>query len=331
MPKAWILATFFMLALAAPAQPACQGKDLFDDLAAEDQAALRAQAASVPYPTGNLWRAEQGETVLHIVGTMHLPDRRMDQLMERLTPLIAAGDLVLLEASAKDRAALRAIIATDPERAFFTDGPTLPELLPEADWQRLMAEFRARGIPPMIGSRFRPWMVLGLLSIPACMMEALVAGSAGLDQQIEDAAVDAGIPVAGLEPHDTLFGLFDALEMSDQVALLQATLAEGTGDNDLFATLANAWSRGEHRLIWEFTRNRALNLPGADALEIDAQMARLEELLLAQRNRDWMKVIATEADGRNAVIAVGAAHLSGHDGLLDLLDRAGFTLIRIEP
>ncbi len=325
-----ILAVLFTLTLTFPAWASCSGNDLLAKLPEAERDALRERAVSVPYPEGNLWRAERDGTVLHLVGTMHLPDRRMDGILAGIVPLLAEADLVLLEASAEDRAALQSEIVTDPTRAFATDGQTLPELLPEGDWQHLMTEFRARGIPPMIGSRFRPWMVLALLSVPSCVMDPLVSGDAGLDQQIEDSARAANVPVRGLEPHDTLFDLFDALALPEQMALIQATLAQGAGDEDLFATLANAWSRGEHRLIWEFARSRALALPGAEPEEINAQMARLEELLLAGRNRNWMRIITSEATGRRAIVAVGAAHLSGHEGLLDLLDRAGFVLTRID-
>jgi len=57
----------------------------------------------------------------------------------------------------------------------------------------------------------------------------------------------------------------------------------------------------------------------------------LYEALLAGRNRAWMKEIDDLlADGPNPLIAVGAAHLVGPDGLATLIEQRGYTLTRLQ-
>ena len=53
------------------------------------------------------------------------------------------------------------------------------------------------------------------------------------------------------------------------------------------------------------------------------------EVLIVQRNANWISQIAEIMDGEGTVfIAVGAAHLPGEDGVIHLLRNEGFTVTR---
>jgi uncharacterized protein len=54
----------------------------------------------------------------------------------------------------------------------------------------------------------------------------------------------------------------------------------------------------------------------------------MEKALLTGRNRAWMKVILPAAAGHQIVVAAGAAHLSGPDGVLTLLAADGWRMTR---
>ena len=58
--------------------------------------------------------------------------------------------------------------------------------------------------------------------------------------------------------------------------------------------------------------------------------AQMQEALLDRRNRNWMPVIeqATQAHD-DVVLAFGAAHLVGDQGVLQLLEDAGWTITQI--
>jgi uncharacterized protein YbaP (TraB family) len=72
-------------------------------------------------------------------------------------------------------------------------------------------------------------------------------------------------------------------------------------------------------------------LPEAVAAQGAADFEMLEEEILVGRNRAWIPVIeeATQANPR-VVLAAGAAHLPGEDGLLSLLAERGWTIAPLD-
>ena len=58
------------------------------------------------------------------------------------------------------------------------------------------------------------------------------------------------------------------------------------------------------------------------------KMDEMTQSLVSDRNRDWMKHILTYIKNKSTFIAVGALHLPGEDGLIQLLRDAGYT---VEP
>jgi len=317
--------------LAAPALSAgadCAGQDLLPALPEADRAALRAAVGPSPHAAGNHWLARRGATEIAVIGTYHLYDPRMEAIAERLAPTVAGAEILFVEATDAEVETLQQTVARDPSRLFLTDGPTLPEALPEDDWQRLAAEFRARDIPPFLGAKFRPWYVAVLLALPACLTEGGQPPRQGLDRLLMDRAEAAGVPMRALEPWDTALGIFDGLSFDRQIDMLRASLPLAGQAEDALATMAEAWFREEHRLIWEYSRFVAMSLPGAEADRLARDFAAMEEVLLSARNRAWIDVLLPAVEGRSAAVAVGAAHLSGPAGLLRLLEERGFELER---
>ena len=322
------LACLVAALVAVPASAMCRGRNLIDTLSAETQAGLRAAADAAPFARGNLWRATRGDQVLHLIGTFHLDDPRHDALMARLAPLIDGASTVLVEAGPAEEAALQAALAADPSLVFLTNGPTLPETLAPATWDRLKDALRARSIPPFLGAKMRPAYLSMLLSLPPCALISATEPQNGLDRRIIARTRAQGIPLRALEPFSVVFDIFSDMTLSDQVALLELSLALDAQSEDVFATLTDAYFAEDSRMIWEFSRWQALTLPGLDAAQVADDFALMEDRMMSARNRAWIPVIeAALADGP-ALAAFGALHLSGEDGVLALLQQAGFTVER---
>lgn len=324
-----LLAGLALALLAAlPARAACTGQNLIAALPDADRAQITAAAATHPFAQGNLWRATRGDRVVHLVGTYHMDDPRHDALMPRLAPLVAEARRLLVEAGPAEEAALKARMAQDPALLLAPAGPTLAEALPEPDWQRLAQALRDRGIPPFMGSRFRPWYVSVVLALPPCAM-AQATQKNGLDARLMAEATRAGVPVAALEPYDTALRLFDTVPQDAQLDMIRSALALEDRAEDQLATLADAYFAEDSRLIWEFLRFTALSLPGATPEKVAAEFAQMDAAMMTARNAAWIPVIEEAAAAGPVVAAFGALHLSGDDGVLALMSRAGWTLERL--
>ncbi|MFN6952206.1 MAG: TraB/GumN family protein, partial [Albidovulum sp.] len=212
---------------------------------------------------------------------------------------------------------------------FDVNGPTLPERLAEADWRALAAAMQARGIPAFMAAKMQPWYVSMLLGIPPCAIEDVAADSNGLDSRIIARAAAQDIPVRALEPYDTVFELFDSMPPDDQIDLIRTTLAMVDKAEDYTATLTAAYFAEDVRVTWELGRIAAGAIPGQTPEQVDAELALMEENLMFRRNRAWIPVIEAAAEEGPVFAAFGALHLSGTDGVLALLQRAGFVVERL--
>ena len=54
-----------------------------------------------------------------------------------------------------------------------------------------------------------------------------------------------------------------------------------------------------------------------------------EDLLITRRNQAWMGPILRAASSGSVLVAAGALHLPGENGLLRLLEKEGFAITRI--
>ena len=317
-----IAAVFLMI---SPVFAECTGRNLFLALPAADQAALRAVTDAAPFARGNFWRATRGDLVVTLVGTFHLDDPRHDSAVAALTPLLAAATTLLVEAGPVEEQQIKSYLARHPDVMIDNQGPTWPEVLSPPDWARLSDALRARGIPPFMAAKFRPMYLAMLLAIPSCNF-----GSAdlrnGLDMRLMAAAAKLEIPVQALEPFDTILKVFDGYTAKDQQTVVLQSVLLDDQNASLAVTMADAYFRGESRLIWEYSRYLTQSLPGMSAAEVDRQFALTEQSLIITRNRSWIPLIEAEAAHGPIVVAFGAMHLSGDLGVLRLLENAGFTL-----
>lgn len=329
LARAALVAAAMATASAQPAVAECVGTNLIDALPESERAALVAASDAVPFPRGNLWQATRTGQVVFLVGTYHLDDPRHAGLMAQIAPLLAEAATVLVEAGPEEEAALKRHLARDPSVMVITTGPTLPEMLPEAEWQALVDAMRAREVPPFMAAKFQPWYVSMLLSMPTCGLQDATDGR-GLDGMVIDAALAKGLPVRALEPYDTLFSVFGDLSQQEQLAMIRSTLALEPQAADNSVTLADSYFAGEGRLVWEFSRLMARQVPGYSPAQIEADFARMEDAMMTRRNRAWIPVIEDAARSGPVLAAFGALHLSGETGVLELLRQTGFAITRLD-
>lgn len=322
------LALTLALVLAVPALAQCAGRNLFKDMAPDRLAEIQAATDAVPFARGNFWRATRGEEIITIAGTYHFDDPRHAPNIAALAPLITAASTVLVEAGPDEEKALMQKMAREPQTMIITEGPTLNQSLPPEVWQPLSEAMTNRGIPSFMAAKFQPWYVLTLLSIPPCAMATMTEKPKGLDGAVIDTALAAGVPVRGLEPFDALFKIFGTITPEELKELLVSTLAIEDMSEDYFTTLVDSYFAGESRSSWELMRFASYDTPGYTRDQIDADFARMEEIVASSRNRTWIPVLTGAAADGPVFAAFGALHLSGEDGVLNLLKKEGFT---IEP
>lgn len=324
-----LICLFFMMLVPVTALAACQGRDLGDTLTAEERDDLAKSIADMPFPEGNRWRATRGSRELLLVGTMHFDDPRFDAVMARLQADISAADAVIVEAGPEQQQRLAKAMLSEPDRIFLTSGPTLVERLPAEDWAALRSAVEARGLPGFFAAKMQPWYVSMLLALPPCLVEAAGTPPRGLDQRVIEAAEREGIPLRAIEPWDTLFEVLGSDPIEDQIEMLRLSLLAPEQGEDAMATLRSDYFEERHGVAIETSRvlaKRWLAVPGE---EVDRLFDAMMQDLMVRRNHAWIRTLES-MNGHRLVVAVGAGHLAGTHGLLQLLQDRGWHLSR-EP
>lgn len=313
-----------------PAAAQCSGASYLDQLTPAQQSTLDDMVADIPYAQGLVWTATKEARTITVIGTMHIYDPRLEPIRARVAGQVAEAGVVLLEATAQEEAQLQNLIVTDPGQIFIVDGPTLPEMLDEETWALIADAATQRSIPAFMAAKMQPWYLSLMLAIPGCAMSDAIAGARGLDHMIQDDATAAGIPVQALEPYTTLFEIFQTAPIEEQVDLLRVNLLAPDIQQPMFVAMLDRYFAEDVGRLWELSRLAMNTLPGVDPDQAALLFDEMQDALLDTRNRNWMPVIAEAAAAHDrVVVAVGAAHLIGEEGVLQLLENDGWTLARL--
>ena len=246
-----------------------------------------------------------------MLGTIHaLPDGTRWQT-PAIDRAIEDADLLVVELKLGDAASRREVLV---ELATTPDLPPLPERVP-ADLRPQLAALLERG--NIEGEDFTTQETWAL----AIMLAGIDAPGEAING-VDRAMIGhfTGRPIRELEGLRGQLSIFDRLPESAQRTMLAAVVRESEKVRRDPERLQRAWIAGDAATIETATSEGFLADPA------------LREALLTGRNRDWIAQISPMLkDAPRPLIAVGAAHLVGPDGLAALLEAQGYRLLRLQP
>ena len=273
-----------------------------------------------------LWRikAHPDDKPSYLFGTIHLSRPSVTKLPPRVLAALHASDAVYTEIPMDPPTLVRMT-----PHLFLPEGKTLADVLPKDLLKE--AQGAVKEIDPKLPfdpfSRMQVW--------------AFAAGLAGLEDQIkypgalaqdmvifQRGALD-GKEVGGIESPEEQIAIFDELTVDEQIEMLRDGLkqmrdirATGQSPSEM---LVGLYLTGDIDALG-IELNKWLDPEGSEL------SAKLVERLLTRRNRLMAGRIAaklrTEA-GKTFFFAVGAAHLYGPNGLVNLLSHEGIEVSRV--
>lgn len=271
-----------------------------------------------PFGQGRLWRIEKpGVRPSHVFGTMHSAEREVVALPTPVEQALAKANSLALEIvmTGEVRMALG-------QAMLLFDGRTLRDIAGPGLSQRVAATGARYGMAPEQVQLLKPWALMLLFSIPPSEFMRQSAGRVPLDQLLQQKAQSRQIPLYSLESVDEQIAALAALPEADQLALLDDTIALNPEIEALFDTMRESYLSGDlaglHRLKDQLTQ------------DIEPRVREsYDERVIHTRNRRMVERMAPRlAEGR-AFVAVGALHLSGRTGILNLLSDQGYKVTRV--
>jgi len=179
---------------------------------------------------------------------------------------------------------------------------------------------KARALLPNVRpqdlDRMKPWSVLALLEA-----RGETGGEATMDARLQRMATGAGKRVLHLETLEEQLKALDCVPAAEHVRVLDERL-RASWILRIESAQAMAWYRARTLDAWLADIDRMEGL-GNEARAIEQRARRC---LLEDRNVRWIGQLETLFQDGPCLVAVGAVHLVGPEGLIAALRRDGYTV-----
>lgn len=246
----------------------------------------------------------------YLFGTMHSDDPRIATVPMKVHQALTASESFCMEMVADMTAMM-----TMSKSMLFTNGKTLQAVIGEQLFEQLTPLMMKRGIPAQALSMFKPWAVFLTLSVPPQKTGMF------LDLVLYESAKQQNKPVCGLETAEEQVSVFERTLLEDQVLLLQQIVKDPAALDQQLEQLTEKYLArdiaGLVALSQEFDTATPQEQKSAEAFlrrVIDDRNVRMVERMLPRLKQGA------------AFIAVGALHLPGEKGILQLLTEQGYTV-----
>ncbi len=280
---------------------------------------LAQPAASKTAPTAEenalLWRISgQGlAATSYLYGTIHMIGKSDFFLTDSTSAAIDRAKLVAFEINMQDMMNLPAQMGL-MMKSFMAGGKTLKDLLSTADYALVKAHFDKQGLPIFLFERMKP-MFLTVLA-DADMSAGGLTGDGDMvsyELKIMEIAERQKKKMTGLETAEYQMSMFDSIPYEDQAKMLVESIKSTDTGSDQMAEMVRLY--------------KSQDIVGMVAMMgEDEGIGEYEDLLLNQRNRNWIPIMGDMMSQQPTFFAVGAGHLGGDQGVVSLLRKAGYTV-----
>jgi len=313
-------------ASAAEQTDACRGSDILVEMQKSDPsayAAIVAEASKTPNGKGTFWKVEKdGKEPSWLLGTMHLADPRVVDMPKGAKEAFAKASTVIVESDeiTSEKKSGASLLAR-PDLTMFLDGKSITDMLSPEDVAKLETGLRERGIPLNAVIKMKPWILSSFVALPACELARKAKGAEFLDMKLANDAVKEGKQLVGLETLVEQMSALSDLPMTFHVQSLIEMLRMGDRMQDIMATMIDLYLKGEIGMITPMMKSI-----DPDEKKGDDGYAAFEQRLITDRNHVMADRAQSHLDQGGVFMAVGALHLPGNEGVIELLRKKGFTL-----
>jgi len=258
---------------------------------------------------GLLWEIGQpGLPVSYLFGTIHSEDPAVLALPPPVQQAFDASHRLVLEVLLD----LDAMLYSS-QVMLLGEGRLLSDISGKALFEQASRAIQTRGIPETVLDRMKPWAAAVTLSMPAPETGEV------LDMLLYQRALQAGKPVFGLESIREQLAVFDDMPEREQLVLLRDAVENFPEIDAMHRELLEAWMQRDLGTLM------AINAAAMQAGDRELA-AEFQDRLITRRNQLMAERLQPYLQEGNAFVAVGALHLPGGTGLLNLLEQRGYTV-----
>jgi uncharacterized protein YbaP (TraB family) len=256
-----------------------------------------------------LWQVS-GKGLKHpsyLFGTFHLMCKNDIHFSNQLTTAVNRADKVYMEIDMDDPATILGGMMLMTMK----DGKTLQQLYSDADYKKIRQYFTdSLKTPLSFIVRMKPFFLEALL-YPKMMPCKLISG---VEEELMKVAKTQKKEIKGLETMEFQAGVFDSIPYEEQAKELLQSIDSMASNKKSFNTMMQVY------------KNQQINEIENLFSKSESGMENHQDLLLNNRNKNWVGQLKSIMKTNPVFVAVGAGHLVGKQGLIALLRKEGYVV-----
>lgn len=251
----------------------------------------------------------------YIYGTIHLIPKSDFFLTEATKKALNESQKVMFEINMKDMQNPMLIFSI-MSKAMMPRGQKLRDLISKEDYALVKTRFEEIGLPlPMLES-IKPMFLSAMVEGGGNPMDTSAKGATtAYEMEIMKIADKDKKEMGGLETMEFQMGIFDSIPLKTQADMLVKSIKSVNNGDSEFKAMVELYKSQDIEAM-------AGTMKGGE----DNDLSKYESVLLTSRNKNWIPLIVKNSEGKSIFYAVGAGHLGGEMGVVNLLRKEGFTL-----
>jgi uncharacterized protein len=277
---------------------------------AQEQPAARA-ATHLP-----LWKLEGKTNSVYLLGSVHFLNKTNYPLAAPIEAAFKEAQVVAFETD------VGAMSQADTQlkllnQAKLPEGETLKDQLSAETYAAFMQSAEKSGLPEAMFTQFKPLMAATMLLLVDLLQMGLDPEQ-GVDQHYFRRARASGKEIVPLETVDYQIDLVTGLSKEEGELAVKSMLKDMANTRKMLGEIVKAWRTGDAASIDKFLNEATSEAPA------------IMKRMVTDRNRNWTpKIEGLLHGGKNAVVIVGAAHLVGKEGVVELLRQRGMKVTQL--
>ncbi len=260
----------------------------------------------------SLWKVSKDGKSIFIGGTVHLLRKEDYPLPKPFMDAYDASDVLTFETDTK-ALSNPDLGMTVMEKGMYQDQTTLDSVLSQDVYEQLKAVSEKLGIPIGAFIKMKPGLVITTLS--AMQLRKAGIGQDGVDIFFTNKAAEDKKEVQHLESVTSQIDHITTMGEGREDEFVKYSLKDMEGMTEQMGDLILSWKKGKAKPMEEEIASMKKDYPDT------------YKSLLVQRNMNWMpQILSYLENGTKAFVLVGALHLYGEDGLLNLLKKQDYQI-----
>lgn len=256
-----------------------------------------------------LWEVS-GKGLTHksyLFGTFHLMCKGDIQFSNSLKTAVAGSEVVYMEMDMDDPSVLLGGLMMMNMK----DGKKLKDLYTPEQYQKLLSFFNdSLHMPIAMLESIKPYFLIALM-YPKMMPCKSVSG---IEEELVRLAKQDKKEIKGLETMEFQSSIFDSIPYEQQAKELLKSIDSLNAYSKYFDTMVQVYKSQQLEKMQTLFQNE------------DFGMEEYQDILLDNRNKNWVKQLKELMKNQPVFVAVGAGHLVGEEGLINLLKKTGYTV-----